>query len=133
MRERTPAAVGGEELQAALEAYEAAASEIERPHKDMRGSFLKEVSKAFDSACEALVREHEALLATEQDNARVLNHRYAIQQLSLPMHSFESGPQSTKVPRSRTMAALPTIDVPVCDSSMKPGMQQSLRGTHLEA
>ena len=72
-----PATEGGEELRAALEAYKAAASKMERPHKDMRGSFLKEVGKAFNSACEALVREHEALLATEQDNARVLNHRCA--------------------------------------------------------
>ncbi len=75
------AAEDGEELQAALEAYEVAASKTQRPHKDMRGSFLKEVSKAFSSVCAALLREHEALQATEQDNARVLNHRYATRQL----------------------------------------------------
>ena len=41
----------------------------------MQALFLAAVSQAFGTACEALVQEHAALLATEQDNARVLNHR----------------------------------------------------------
>ena len=60
-----------------MAAYEAGAGALSRPHKNMQGLFLAAVSQAFDRASEALVREHAALLVTEQDNARVLNHRQA--------------------------------------------------------
>ena len=63
------------ELAASLAAYQAEAKALGRPHKEMQGLFRAAVSQAFDRACEALVQEHAALLATEQDNARVLNHR----------------------------------------------------------
>ena len=48
---------------------------MNRPHRDIRGLFLAAASGAFEKACEALSQEHSALMATEQDNARVLNHR----------------------------------------------------------
>ena len=64
-----------QELQSALAEYQAASADINRPHKDMQGLFLAAVSRSFEKACEALSQEHSALLATEQDNARVLNHR----------------------------------------------------------
>ncbi len=63
------------ELAYLLAAYAAEAKALGRPHKEMQRLFLAAVSQAFDKACEALVQEHAALLATEQDNARVLNHR----------------------------------------------------------
>ena len=64
-----------QELQSALAEYHAATAEMNRPHKDMQGLFLAAVSRSFEKTCEALSQEHSALLATEQDNARVLNHR----------------------------------------------------------
>lgn len=69
------AAEMNEELQASLAAYEAEAKEIGRPHKEVQGLLLAAVSQAFEQACKVLVQEHGALLITEQDNARVLNHR----------------------------------------------------------
>ena len=63
------------ELAPALAAYEAAVKALGRPHRDAQDLFLAAVSQAFDRASEALVQEHAALLATEQDNARILNHR----------------------------------------------------------
>ena len=64
-----------QELQSALAEYQAATAEMNRPHKDMQVLFLAAVSRSWEKACEALSQEHAALLATEQDNARVLNHR----------------------------------------------------------
>ena len=64
-----------QELQSALADFRTASAEMNRPHKDMHGLFLAAVSRSFEKACEALSQEHSSLLATEQDNARVLNHR----------------------------------------------------------
>ena len=64
-----------QELRSALTEYQAATAEMNRPHKDMQGLFLAAVSRAFEKACEALSQEHSALLATEHNNGRVLNHR----------------------------------------------------------
>ena len=70
-----PASEPDQELRSALAEYQAATAEMNRPHKDMQGLFLAAVSRSWEKACEALSQEHSALLATEQDNARVLNHR----------------------------------------------------------
>ena len=60
---------------ALLQNIKSAVAEVDRPHRDMQGLFLAAVSQAFEKACEAMSQEHSTLLATEQDNARVLNHR----------------------------------------------------------
>lgn len=63
------------QLAAEQAAYEEETARAFSPSKDSQELLMAALTKAFDRACEALLRDHAALARTEHDNARVLNNR----------------------------------------------------------
>ncbi|KAK9907680.1 hypothetical protein WJX75_008040 [Coccomyxa subellipsoidea] len=63
------------QLAAEQAAYEEETARAFSPSKDSQELLMAALTKAFDRACKALLRDHAALARTEHDNARVLNNR----------------------------------------------------------
>ncbi len=56
-------------------AWEEEAARAFSPSKDAQELFMAALVRAYERACEALLRDHAALARTEHDNQRVLNNR----------------------------------------------------------
>ncbi|BDA48017.1 Regulator of nonsense transcripts 2 [Coccomyxa sp. Obi] len=68
-------AVARAELAQERAAWEEEAACAFVPSKDAQELFLAALVRAYERACEALLRDHAALARTEHDNQRVLNNR----------------------------------------------------------
>ncbi len=72
------------------------------PSKDAQELFMAALNRAYERACEALLRDHAALARTEHDNQRVLNNRCP----TLPKPS-----SSEPLPRTTSCADCPALSV----------------------